>query len=386
MRRPFALAALTALLFALPASANEFKLGLQLDEGGPAIPREAALAATADQRRTCASAATEDCALELIAAADMLATAGAFTEAEASGRAAVAIMEKLRGRAHPDTSVAYGTLGSVLLRAGRYDAAEPVLRAALLGLEASAGSDPELLSDHLMNLGIVLAEQRRFDLAEPPLRRALAVRLEKLPENLLAIATVRANLAVLLDRMGRRDEAMTQHQAALVIRRDRLKGSDYDLGTSMLNLAEALAQSRDAARLLAEPYLRAGLMTREAVLTPGDPRTTFAQTMLAENLQAQGKGAAAMELYIQAYAGARQGSEADSPLRIRAGWNLARFLTITRTGLPLARTLYRDAAAGALARVDRAQDFNERARADLDRYRGVFTGEIGLAWTLAKTQ
>ncbi|HEV7288999.1 tetratricopeptide repeat protein [Sphingomonas sp.] len=381
------ISALIAALIAVPAAADEFKFGLQLDESATAIPRETVLAATAEARTNCTPATppSEHCALGLVAAAEMLATAGLFDEAERAARTALTMMEALRGPAHEDTSVVRGMLGAVLLRGGRYDQAEPVLRVAAQTLQAGQGGDPELLADHLMNLGIVLAEQRRYADAEPALRRAIAVRQDKLPDNLLAIATARANLGVLLARMGRNRDALAEQQAALTIRRERLKGSHYDLGTSMLNLAELLARQPDAARLIAEPYLRAGLMTREAVLIPGDPRTTLAQTMLAENLDAQGKRSGALELYMLAYAGARETLSPDAPLRIRAAQNLARFLAANDTALPVARTLIREAATGALTRAARAQDFDERSRADLSQWRGVFAGSVVVAWRLGGT-
>lgn len=376
--------ALLLALIATPAAADEFKFGLQLDENASALPRAAVLQATAEARTTCTPATppSEDCALGLVAAAELLATAGLFDEAERAARTALTMMETLRGPAHEDTSVVRGTLGAVLLRGGRYGEAEPVLRVAAQTLQATANGDPELLADHLMNLGIVLAEQRRYADAEPALRRALAVRQEKLPDNLLAIATARSNLGVLLARIGRDREALAEQQAALTIRRERLKGSHYDLGTSMLNLAELLARQPDAARLIAEPYLRAGLMTREAVLIPGDPRTTLAQTMLAENLDAQGKRTGALELYMLAYAGAREGLSPDAPLRIRAAHNLARFLAANNTGLPVARTLLREASQGVLTRTARAQEFDERSRGDLAQWRGVFAGGVAVAWRL----
>lgn len=377
--------ALLLALIATPAAADEFKFGLQLDESGTALPREAVLQATAEARTTCTPATppSEDCALGLVAAAELLATAGLFDEAERAARIALGMMETLRGPAHEDSSVVRGTLGAVLLRGGRYGEAEPVLRVAAQTLQASANGDPELLADHLMNLGIVLAEQRRYAEAEPALRRALAVRQDNLPDNLLAIATARANLGVLLARMGRDGDALAEQQAALTIRRERLKASHYDLGTSMLNLAELLARQPDAARLIAEPYLRAGLMTREAVLPPGDPRTTLAQTMLAENLDAQGKRSGALELYLLAYAGVRETLSPDARLRIRAAHNLARFLTANDTGLPVARTLLREASQGVLTRATRAPGFDESSRADLAQWRGVFADGVAAAWRLA---
>lgn len=376
--------ALLLAVIATPAAADEFKFGLQLDENATALPRAAVLEATADSRTNCTPATppSEDCALGLVAAAELLATAGLFDEAERAARIALTMMESLRGPAHEDTSVVRGTLGAVLLRGGRYGAAEPVLRVAAQTLQASESGDPELVSDHLMNLGIVLAEQRRYAEAEPALRRAIAVRQEKLPENLLAIATARSNLGVLLARMGRDKDALTEQQAALAIRRERLRGADYDLGTSMLNLAELFARQPDAARLIAEPYLRAGLMTRETRLTPGDPRTTLAQTMLAENLDAQGKRPGALELYLLAYAGARETLSPDTPLRIRAAHNLARFLAANNTALPVARTLIREASQGVLTRAARAQEFDERSRGDMAQWRGVLTGSVAVAWRL----
>lgn len=382
------LLAAALLLLAAPAAADEFKLGLQLDESATALPRETALAATAASRSKCPATAppSEDCALELVAAADILANSGLIDEAERAARQSLAMMEAVRGPTHADTSVVRSTLGAVLLRGGRYDAAEPVLRAALQSLQSSDAADPELLSDQLMNLGIVLAEQRRYAEAEPMLRRAIAVRTAKLPEDVRAIATARSNLGVLLARMGRDADALVEQQAALGIRREALKGSDYDFGTSMLNLGELFARRVDAVKAIAEPYLRAGLMSRETALLPGDPRTTLAQTMLAENLEAQGKAKDALEFYLLAYAGAREGLDQQAPLRIRATHNLARFLAVIRRGLPLSRTLFREASRGALARAERAPEFDDRTRADFDRWRGVFTDTVQLSWWLASAK
>lgn len=373
------------ILIASPALANEFKLGLQLDEGGTPHSRAVVLQATAPQRERCMTQADagDDCAAELMAAGEMLATSGAFDDAEKVARRAVAIMERLYGPTHADTTVVRGALGTILLRAGRYREAEPVLRAAVQGMQVQADGDPELMSDHLMNHGIILAELMRFDEAEPVMRRALTLRIEKLPDNVKAIATVRANLGVLLDRSGRDEAALKEHQAALAIRRDVFKGTDYDLGTSMLNIGENFARRTDGSRAVAEPYLRAGLMSREFQLPPGDPRTTLAQSMLGENLEGQGKVKAALEFYVLAYAGARVGSSAESPLYIRAGWNLARLLTATSVGMPMARTLYREAIGGVLARQARAQDFDTAARDEMNRYRGVFAGQVRICWALS---
>jgi hypothetical protein len=127
-------------------------------------------------------------------------------------------------------------------------------------------------------------------------------------------------------------------------------------------------------------------MTREAVLVPGDPRTTLAQTMLAENQAAQRKVDSALELYVLAYAGAREGLDPQAPLRLRATHNLARFLATIGKGLPLSRTLLREASTGALARVERAREFDDRTRADFDRWRGVFTDTVQLSWWLASAK
>ena len=72
----------------------------------------------------------------------------------------------------------------------------------------------------------------------------------------------------------------------------------------------------------------------------------------------------------------------DAPLRIRAAHNLARFLAANGTGLPVARTLLREAATGVLTRTARAPGFDESSRADLSQWRGVFAGGVAVAWRL----
>ncbi len=386
--------ALFAAILPTPVAASEFKPALRYEVrrnlGTELLfttllrdRRLGARAAANAQTRICIrEPLTQACGEKLIGAARMLARAGDMAGAEASVRASITVMTRIHGAEHPETRTAASVLGTVLIDAGRYREAEEVLRALLQAMQGRGETDTEPFADHAMNLAIVLAEQRGFVESEALFRNAVAVRERHATAHPLDLATARANLAVLLHRTGRYVEALVEHRAALTLRQ-RHRADRYDIGTSMLNLAETAARMPDAGPLLAEVHFLQGSLELDSILSVGDPRRTAAQIEYAAFLDATGRSSEARKRLERAYLEARKVDDPANPLRIRTSWALGASLASTLRDRPKARTLLRDAGRGALDRVARAREFDERTRTDLDRYRGIFTGSVKLSWMLA---
>ncbi len=395
MRLPTVFAvALFAAILPTPVAASEFKPALRYEVrrnlGTDLVftmllrDRRMGARATANaETRICIKEPlTQACGEKLIGAAHTLARAGDLEGAETTARAAITVMTRIHGAEHAETRAATSMLGTVLIDAGRYREAEEVLRALLQAMQGRGETDTEPFADHAMNLAIVLAEQRGFVESEALFRSAVAVRERHAAARPLDLATARANLAVLLHRTGRYAEALAEHRAALTLRQ-RHHADRYDIGTSMLNLAETAARMPGAGPFLAEAHFLQASLELDFGLSLGDPRRTAAHIEYAAFLDATGRSGEARKRLERAYLEARRIDDPASPVRIRTSWALGASLATTQRDRPKARVLLRDAGRGALDRVARAREFDERTRTDLDRYRGIFTGSVKLSWMLA---
>lgn len=130
-----------------------------------------------------------------------------FSSAERVSREAVALLEELRGRNHPATTLGLLQLARICEQRGELEAAETLLRNALERQRSWWGGRHAGPAVGLHHLGSFLLRQGRPAEAEPLLREALQLRRALLhPRHRLLLQSLRA-LAELCAAQGRAEEA-----------------------------------------------------------------------------------------------------------------------------------------------------------------------------------
>jgi tetratricopeptide (TPR) repeat protein len=192
-----------------------------------------------------------------------------WTEAEASLRRAVAMVEQIYGTEHPDLGTEFNNLAQLLQATNRPSEAEPLMRRALAIDEKSHGTErPEVARD-LNNLAVLLQATNRLSEAEPLLRRALAIFERSYAPEHPDVGTGLNNLAQLLQATNRLREAEPLMRRALAID-EKSFGTDYPkVATDLNNLAELLQATNQSNE--AESLLRRALSIDERTYGPEHP-------------------------------------------------------------------------------------------------------------------
>jgi tetratricopeptide (TPR) repeat protein len=125
---------------------------------------------------------------------------------------------------------------------GRYGEARSAAERALAVVEAVLGRDHPDVADVLVNVGNIAVDEGDGDRADAAYRRALASR-ERGGET-LAVADVLNNLAIVALHQDHEDEGLEDMRRALAIR-ERLEPDSASVATSLTNLAEVEREGRD---------------------------------------------------------------------------------------------------------------------------------------------
>ena len=222
----------------------------------------------------------------LVAQAQIAASQGDFSQAEALHRRALAVHEKELGPEHPTTLATLTNLGGVMMLQGKFKEAERVFRRVLAAREKVLGPEHPDTAVSLNNVANSLFEQFKQDeLNAPPAqrlrrlsnntqqqqtpeaetlyRRALAIQEKQLGPNHPAVAATLNNLAVLLAGRGRYQDAEPMHQRALAIAEKSLGPNHLD--TAAMLTAFAITYDRQGKNSEAEAlYARAVVIARDA--------------------------------------------------------------------------------------------------------------------------
>ncbi|KAK0316452.1 hypothetical protein LTR01_000200 [Friedmanniomyces endolithicus] len=176
----------------------------------------------------------------LYKAASFMNEQGQLEPAEAMGRRALEVREKILGKEHPNTLSSLNNLANVLQRQGKYEAEETMFRRVLETSERVLEKEhPNTLSS-FNNLANVLQRQGKYEAAETIYRRVLEARervLEKEHPNTLTSVN---NLANVLQQQGKYEvaEAMSRR---VVEASERVLGKEHpDTLRSVWLLAEVL--------------------------------------------------------------------------------------------------------------------------------------------------
>jgi tetratricopeptide (TPR) repeat protein len=163
-----------------------------------------------------------------------------FAAAEAPGRKAWEISQRLMGDAHPRTirdAVAYA---AILDGLGRFDESESIYQSALAVYEKVLGSDHEEVAATLHNLAAALAARSDDADAERHYRRALAIRETLFGADHPDVALTCNNLGRLLADRGQTDQAISLLERAVVILERRLDPGHPYLAAARSNLLRAV--------------------------------------------------------------------------------------------------------------------------------------------------
>lgn len=365
-----------------------------------------------------AAGAGDSCLDLLITAATLAQRVGDAARAAAMAGRAVALAEAALPPGHADRALTRRLLGSMLadtdaalaqyrvalaiyaaadsvevdnvirdmLRrldaAGRYAEGEALHRRIVDRVIARHGADHPQTAAALTNLSINLSAQRRGVDAHPLLLRALAIYEQALPPTHPYIALLLTNVGASLIALDRADEAVPVLERALKLREASLSPEHPDIPVTLNALANALDKLGRLKQ--AEAMHRRALGLRRAALPAGSAGVANGILNLAHNLKEQRRLAEAEPLYREAQAIYAAAHLPGHPLRLNAEWSLAAALLAGGERLAEACTLYRQAGAGALARIGAYRDFGAGAMRELGTWRNIFAGQTQVAWALAQ--
>ena len=150
---------------------------------------------------------------------------------------AIASLEKIKGRDHPDVASALNNLGTVYENRKQFKKARSVFGRALTIDSRTLGADSIRAATDFNNLGSIAFFQHRWSDAETLLNRALAINSRILGEHHPETGELAANLAILYAKQQRYAEAGPLLRQAIVSR--EINYGAYDVTLSKLLTAQA---------------------------------------------------------------------------------------------------------------------------------------------------
>ncbi|MBX3594689.1 tetratricopeptide repeat protein [Sphingomonas sp.] len=272
-------------------------------------------------------------------------------------------------------------LGVALVRRGDLREAEPVLREALTIRLRLFGETSNLTGLAYSNVGLVLMESGRNDEAGNMFLRAVSVLNASGGANPDELVTVMGNLATVLTRTGGLESAVSIQRQVLQIAVTSFGAGHARTVLIRNNLAVALLKLRQRAEaidLLKTNYAAATDLGAEAAQL----RVMIAGS-LGTALEEAGDMAAARMWFGRAERDSRTAFSADHSQRINIAWRYGRFMMGQPAGLPLARTLLRDAGRQVLTRAGGGAGFDARAQQELSDFTIVFRDQVRADWQLS---
>ncbi|MCA9690142.1 MAG: tetratricopeptide repeat protein, partial [Myxococcales bacterium] len=201
-----------------------------------------------------------------------------FDEARSHYRHAIAVIEEVRGREHPELIDVVGNLGLNLVDSGRHVEAIPQLERARDLARATYGADGNATAIARLNLGAALEVAGDEARAADEFAAALAILEVTQGPDHLDVALCLTNLGLIRESQGQLEEALSLQRRALAIARANYDAGHVELALYLGNTASALLSSG-----LAEEALP---LAREAVdlddAHAGAPRLKSAE--LRDNL------------------------------------------------------------------------------------------------------
>lgn len=312
--------------------------------------------------------------------ADILRDLNRFSEAESFYRARLKLVLSASPQDGERVLGAYDALAANLQHQGKVEEAEAQFRAAVAWAEQGLPSGHLAIARSYSNLAVHLLQLMRPIEAEALFRQALAIVTRTDPDGAIA-AKLLSNLAATAAMLSREEEAEQLQRRSIAIVQQLYPAGHMAVAESYRSLA-ALLESQ-ARFEEAEQLARRALAIYVAALPPDAAFLQVPYETLAQILDRRGAPGEAQALYRKARAAA-------SPLpaghreRIRADTQLSRHLTERGTMLAESRTLNREAAAGATARLFSYVGFTDAAKVEMRTYRSLFRGVLTTNWLLSQ--
>lgn len=213
--------------------------------------------------------------------------AGNYTQAIRAARETTELAESVYGRAHRNTSAAWGTLGNAYDHAGQLDEAQ---RAHETSLEIDRGLHDEPHPDighSLVNLGLLDEQRGKLDAAAARYREALLIYEQTVGKTDQAYGTVLLNLAGIAANRGLAEEARRRYAEVTAFYREAgVPEGHADYATIHINLAGVALKEGELDKALAEAAQ--GLSIRRSALGHDHPEVLLAQAMLGRIHAARG--------------------------------------------------------------------------------------------------
>ncbi|MCA9648648.1 MAG: tetratricopeptide repeat protein [Myxococcales bacterium] len=225
---------------------------------------------------------------------------GAYDEALAVQRRALAMAERIYGADHPRVSGLWTNLANAEHGRGDDEAALAAHLRALEIREASMGPRHPAVADSLLNVGVAQHGQGKTYEAVASFERALAIQTEALGEHHPAVAKTLNNLGAMLFSMGEAERALAIYERALAIQREALGEEHHDMAGSYNNLGRVLSQLGRYDEALAA-YERA-LSIRVKTLGPEHDHVARVYASMGRAYLQRGDAAAAVEAQRKALA------------------------------------------------------------------------------------
>ncbi len=271
-------------------------------------------------------------------------------------------------------------LGVALMRTGQYREAEAALREALTLRLRFYGETSNLTGLAYSNLGLALMELGQLDEAGLMFTRSIAVMSAAGGANPEELAVIMNNLATVMSRAGAYPEAVDMLRRVLQITESNFGAGHMRTVMARNNLAAVLGRLKQ--RREAIPLLQANYTAAVALGGQGGQFRAMSAYSLAALLADEGDRVGARRWYARADADARTVFRADHTQRINIVWGYGNFLLVEPAGLPLARTLLRDAGRQVLSRAGGGSGFDAQAQDELSAFTVVFRDQVRAAWRL----
>ena len=225
---------------------------------------------------------------------------GAYDEAQAAFRRALASAERVVGPDHPLLADLLNNLGAVQTMLDDPDAAGASLARALALVTGARGPDHPDRLEILINLGNLSSHRHELDAARRHYEEALALGARTLGEAHPSLLPALLGLGYLAHRRGDLDAAEASLRRALAIAEAAL-GPDQPTVADVLNNLGALAQARGDLDTALEHHTRA-LALRTRALGPDHPARADSLHNLAAVLAARGEHRRARERFAESLA------------------------------------------------------------------------------------
>jgi len=303
-------------------------------------------------------------AMEVIVEALWRGGHAAGSDAADLARRALAIRERLQGKAAAADAATLFQLANVLRRTGDYRGGRAALERSVRIREHALGPADPLVAQSLNSLGNLLREMGELDAADSSYRRALAIREKAFGPEATEVGQTLNGLGVLERDRGHDRAALPIFERVLAIQQKALGPDHPEVAIALENIGTVHAALGDLASARGD-YEQA-LEIRTKRLGPDHPETASTENNLGQVLVEDGRFADAESLFTHALATQERAFSADHP-------------TVATSLVNLGSLLGKSRPERAIALLERALEIRRRAFGDSNSATADARAQLGSA-------